>query len=207
MKILICGIKGKMGSKIKNRLMDNGYYDIVGFDKDNDFDKSLKDVDIVVDFTNYNISKEIIKESIKRKIPIISGTTGYNSEEIDNLKKEALKLDAVFIWSPNYSKGYKYLLKTAKEFKKKYSKCDIIEFHNLTKIDKPSGSAIEIAKELDFDLEKINSVRINNVLAMHSVILNDDNERFIITHEITNRDAFVDGFIEVFNELVGGKLC
>lgn len=210
MNILICGIKGKMGKAIYNELSSNSLYNITGFDlytdeiTSNDLSFSLNNIDIVIDFTKYDISKEIILESINRQINIISGTTGFSKEEILYYKDLANRKNVKFIWSPNYSKGYNFILNEAINISNNYDKCDIIEVHNNTKADKPSGSAIEIANALNFNIENINAVRLNNALAIHSLILDDDYERLIITHEITNRLAFVKGFMKVFLEICGG---
>ncbi|MGM9970896.1 MAG: 4-hydroxy-tetrahydrodipicolinate reductase [Anaeroplasmataceae bacterium] len=210
MKVLICGIKGKMGSAIYNELSKNPLYEITGFDKKkskgvkSNLMEALNGIDIVVDFTNYDISKIIIKEALNRKIKVISGTTGFKRDEIDEFYNIALKNSTCFYWSPNYSKGYNIILDETKRLYQSFDKCDIIEVHSNQKLDKPSGTSVAIATTMDFDAQKINSIRLNNALALHSIILEDDDERVIITHEIISRKAFLNGFINAFKKIIGG---
>lgn len=211
MIILICGINGRMCSSIYKYLKKNKHNIIYGFDKEeqknvfNDLNKAFSiKPDIVIDFTEYNISKEIMKYCLNNYIPVMSGTTGYKNEEILNLKNSFKKENINFYWSPNYSLGFNILIDETKKLRKYFNKYDIIEFHSKHKLDKPSGTSIKLAEVVDLDKSNINSIRMNDVLAIHSIIFKNDYENIILTHKILKRDAFLKGFIKRYKEFIGG---
>lgn len=195
-----------MGKNIYTELKDK--YEILGFDKDNsnDLDKLINEMpDIIIDFTNYEISKEIIKKAISKKIDIISGTTGYNDTEIKSFYNMALKNNTLFYWSPNYSLGYNFLVTLVKNANELYDKCDIIEIHNNTKHDKPSGTALKLAKIINYDKNKINSLRLIEENATHCIVFYNEFEKLIITHEVSDKKAFLEGFMNKFKEMIENR--
>ena len=209
MNVLICGINGRMGKSIYDILKKDDRLNIIGFDNKKteicevNLDKAIDISDVIIDFTRYDISKEIINKSLDKGKIIISGTTGYTKSEIDAFYIKAIEHDAIIYWSPNYSKGYSIMLEEAYRLKDSFDSLDIVEMHSNKKIDKPSGTALAIANKIGFSKDNINSVRLNNTLATHSIILSNDSEKIIITHEITSKDAFIKGFMEVFRKIVG----
>ncbi len=214
MNVLICGISGKMGQSIYKIVKGNpNVEEIIGFDKrENLFlDKTYQDLDfsldypnirIVIDFTEHEISREIISKALKRGINVISGTTGFSDKEISKMKTFAKENNSIFYWTPNYSLGYEILLKQITDLRKKFEVIDVIETHNVTKKDKPSGTSKKIAKILDLNKKDIQSVRTNDAIAIHEVSFIDEGEKITITHEILDRKAFLNGFMKVFNDII-----
>ncbi len=204
--MVIIGICGKMGNQIYNKYKND--FDILGIDiikhesvKTYSSIKNInKKIDIVVDFSSPNCYDELVYAINKRYI-IISGTTGYSLDTINNLKKLALENNTIFIWKANYAKGIKLFKKTIELFKNEFNILDFIEIHATSKKDKPSGTAIVLANELGISLDKIQSIRLNMAPAIHEIIFSSDNERIAVRHEIINKEAFIKGFDEDLKEL------
>ena len=205
MLMAIIGISGKMGTQLYEYFKDK--FEIVGIDIINfpnvQTFKSLKDVnkkiDVVVDFSSIKAYDEL-KYAIDNKIITLSGTTGYSDEEIDNLFKIGGNL---FYWSSNYAKGINLFTRLIKLIKKEYSLFDFIEIHALTKKDSPSGTAKMLARELDIPYEKIQSIRMHYAPPIHELIFSSKNEQITIRHEVTNAIAFLEGFENKLNEMIG----
>lgn len=207
MTILIVGINGKMGKMLKNLL---SRYLVIGIDtkESKDVFKSFEEayskypnISLALDFSS-TTAYQILVEIIKKKISLISGTTGYNNEMINKLNELALENDSYFNYSVNYSNGINDFIEIAEKYSSKYSNKELIETHSINKHDKPSGTAIHIAEKLGLSINDINSIRLSNANASHEIILSNENERLIIKHEVLNRLAYVEGIIYIVNELL-----
>ena len=200
MNIVIVGICGKMGTLIYEYLKNS--YNIFGIDKNkhNDIEtytdlSLIENIDLIIDFSStdcYNI----LVDGIKRKIPIFSGTTGYDKNQIDYLSNLALINDTVFVWKPNYAKGIKLFSKILLECKEEFKVLDFVEIHETTKKDAPSGTSIMLAEILGINKNEIQSLRFNFTPATHELIFYSDSERITLKHEIFNKKAFVIGLLE-----------
>ena len=201
----IIGISGKMGSQLYDYFKDK--YDIIGIDiinfKNVPTYKSLKDVpgkiDIAVDFSSIKAYEEL-KYAVSNKIITLSGTTGYDDEIIDELKTIG---STRFYWSANYSKGINLFSKLIELIKNEYSLFDFIEIHASTKKDSPSGTAKMLARELDISYDKIQSLRMHYAPPIHELIFSSKNEQITIRHEVINTLAFLEGFENKLNEMIG----
>lgn len=205
MLMAIIGISGRMGQRLYDYFKDR--FEIVGIDLINCSKvktyKHLSDVkekiDVVVDFSNTNAFDELCY-ALENSILTLSGTTGYTDELLDELKEKGSDL---FYWSANYSKGIGLFSRLIKIIKNDYSLFDFIEIHASTKKDSPSGTAKMLARDLDISFDKIQSLRINHAPPIHELIFSSENEQIAIRHEVTNTNAFLEGFDEVLTNLLG----
>ena len=203
----ILGICGRIGNKLYEKYKD--IYTIVGIDINKHSSiktyKNLNEIehlDVLVDFSSPS-SKEILIDAIKRKIPVLSGTTGYELYEIEELKQLAISLNTEFFWSCNYARGIKLFKKLINECNHDFEIFDFVEIHATTKKDKPSGTARMLAKELNIDESKIQSLRLIKAPAIHEIIFISDSERIIIRHEVFDTYAFIEGFNIELNRVLG----
>lgn len=176
-RLIICGVCGKMGQRILNLAIKDKDIEIVaGIEKkghpetdsiiqgtdcrvENNLDKVINKCDVVIDFTSPE-STLIFSESIsKSKKPVVIGATGFKPDEMETLKKILVPVPAII--SPNMSMGVNLLFKLVKEAAKALPKFDIeiVEAHHNQKKDAPSGTANKLAeivcKELNRDLSKV----------------------------------------------------
>ncbi|MEG2295915.1 MAG: 4-hydroxy-tetrahydrodipicolinate reductase, partial [Oscillospiraceae bacterium] len=148
---------------------------------------------------------ELINFAIKRKVPILIGTTGFDSEQLAFIKKSSEKIP-IFL-SANMSIGANLLTKlsvyTAAEIHN-ISDIDIIEKHHKYKLDTPSGTALMIENAIELSLDQpcditIHSVRSGGIYGEHQVLFASKDEIITITHTALSRTAFVRGAIEYAN--------
>ena len=100
---------------------------------------------VVIDFSHPSSTNKIINICLKHNIPLVIGTTGLNKDVLENIDIASKTLPIVL--AANMSIGVHQLKDSLKSFIKKNKNklnCNIEETHHLKKLDKPSGTAIEI---------------------------------------------------------------
>lgn len=182
-----------MGKGIYSRLKDEYKTKIIKSKDD------LQDIKTLIDFSSTS-AYEILECAIRSKINVISGTTGYNDEQIKSLNRLALENNVIFYQCNNFAELINSFYDACKKINNKNLK--IYEIHNMQKADHPSGTALYLANMLNVDVKNITSIRKYDEFAKHIVIYETQNERIVIKHEIKNKDAFIDGFINFFKRLV-----
>jgi len=168
MKIAIIGF-GSMGVKIKEIAEQRGHIISAIIDPINTNatsksinESSLKEVDLVIDFSSAKATLENVKACASLKKNMIIGTTGWyeSLSEIENIAKEN---NIGIFWSANFSIGvnmYLKIIEKAAELINQYDEYDIWgnELHHNNKADSPSGTAKEISKILLAKIDRKNEV-------------------------------------------------
>lgn len=219
MNVAICGINGKMGTRIYEILRSNPLIEkIFGIDSAKDKSEFLliyddlsslilnNKIDILIDFSNKDYSYPFILEALKNNIKVISGTTGFDEKDILFLKEIALENKISFCWSSNFAKGSAILSKIIELLKNEFKQVDLIEAHSNTKKDKPSGTAKVLSKIINIDNADIQVLRLNNVNATHCLIFKDEYEKIVINYEVLDKRAFIEGFLKSFDKICGKDL-
>jgi len=174
-KVMINGASGKMGTKVSNLIKNDSF--LVECNDD------ISCSDLVIDFSQPSSTKKILKKCVTAKKPIIIGTTGFTSDDLNEIREAANSIPIVL--AANMSRGIFYLKKSLASFihnNQEELKCYIEETHHLEKVDKPSGTAIELKK---FIIEhddnnfiqdiQIKSNRVANIFGTHKVMFCSDN--------------------------------
>lgn len=208
----LLGSSGKMGQAVEQILAANKNlvpYLAVGKIKSSVFmttastlkkadSKTLKQVNIWIDFSSPEGFFELVKITEKEKTPIVSGTTGFSEKEFSEFKKIA-KTRSLF-WASNMSPGLWAFRQALKSFKTlSHFDFSIEEIHHTQKKDKPSGTA----KTLHADLEKVvqkqietpASHRLGGVFGVHTVFAASPSEMITFQHQALNRTVFAEGAI------------
>jgi len=150
---------------------------------------------------------------------IVLGSTGFSSEEKEEIKRQADK--AKILLAPNMSVGINVLLKVVADVARMLGDAydvEIVETHHRFKKDAPSGTALALAEAvaaaLDRDLERdgvhgrsglvgerlpseigIHAVRAGDVVGDHTVLFGGLGERIEITHKASSRETFARGAV------------
>ena len=204
LKVIICGYKGKMGNLVYQRLKEDHNYQIIGLI---DIDTpSLKEyltekVDVVIDFTNAECSLKNAYTCLDNKINYLSGTTGIKENSLRRIGKLAKEKGLSFIICPNFSMGINLLLKSLSLIRPYFDEIEIVEQHHISKLDKPSGTALEIKRFLNEDDVKIQSIRKDSNILYHKVTLKKSEESIELTHKTTSRNAYIDGVLYSLTKL------
>ena len=221
MKIALLGY-GKMGKVIERIAQVRGHQIVLRKDEFNTFE-GLEKADVAIDFSAPTSAVDYISTAINFGIPVISGTTGWleNYHEIVKLCNEK---NAAFLYGSNFSLGVNlffelndYLAKMMTKFKE-YN-VSMEEIHHTQKLDKPSGTAISLAKVIINHTDKnnwaienpkaddlyIDVKRIDDVPGTHTVTYNSDVDFIEIKHIAHNRDGFALGAVIAAEWIIGKK--
>lgn len=192
MKVALLG-SGKTGHYFK----ELASFELSVFNSKNPIElEKLKGHDLIVSFLPGHAFKEYMQTLLLSKIPVISGSTGFEYEQkfLDDLKKENL----VWIQANNFSLGMniiKTLLETIKSLNLPEGfKMSLKETHHTEKKDAPSGTALKWKEWLHTDAT-IQSERTGDVVGFHEMKLTSDEEEITISHDAKSRALFAKGAI------------
>ena len=203
LNIYVNGLSGKMGSSITHIVKDIDDIQIIT-------DKNIQEADVVVDFSRPEASLEIIDECIKLKKPIIIGTSGFDNNQLAQIRESSKEIPTLL--SFNMSKGIYTLKKSIEEFllnNKLKLTCLIEEVHHVHKVDSPSGTAIELKDHIEsFDTNKnisklvIKADRVGDIFGIHKVTFTSEHGVSEFKHEALSRNVFSHGVIEIARSII-----
>lgn len=208
MLIAMCGYDGKMGSKIYEFLRKKeGLFEFILINKQTkEIYQKIKDVDMVIDFTNRDFTYNLALFCAENKIPLISGTTSLSKKELEEINQEFISNSTGAYIIPNFSKGIN-IIKSSIPLLKVYDEFYIEETHHVSKVDTPSGTALQLKEKFNKNI-KIFSKRKKHYKAIHKIVCKDSYEEFIIIHKVINKFAygnFVLKAIDTVSSFVGLK--
>ena len=227
MKIGIIGY-GKMGKEIEKIAIERNHNITLIADKD-DIDKikniSKSDVDVVIEFTNANVAINNYKHCFNKNIPVVSGTTGINKNEFDELITKVKTENKSFFWASNFSIGVNITFKINEILAKMMNSqtdydISVEEIHHIHKLDSPSGTAITIANGIIDNIDRktswkndypakddelsIISKREGEVPGTHIIKYKSDIDKIELRHEAFGRKGFALGSV-LAAEFIYGK--
>ena len=105
----------------------------------------------------------------------------------------------VFV-APNFSLGAVLMMRFAAEAAQYFPRAEMIELHNESKKDAPSGTARATAELIGGD-PVIHSVRLPGLVAHQEVIFGSEGQLLTIRHDTTARESFADGVLLALDKL------
>ena len=251
-KIIVIGGCGRMGASVSREIFKNEEFELYGIIESPDskyigndwgiiqvigktdiiiksnLDDIIQNADQVMEFTNPETTIKHLKTVVEYKKMMIIGTTGFTKEEINMIKDLAKNIPLLL--APNLSPLASLFIKLAQEaataLESDYE-IEIVEAHQRTKKDAPSGTAkkvaLEIAKARNLDFEKvakygrkgITGDRSKDEIGIHSIrggkIVGEctvyfiKEERLELTYRAHSVDSFAQGAIPALKILSNKK--
>ena len=160
MKILICGVGGRMGREVAKLALDGARgatvaagFDVVPLDTREfptftDWSDVATDIDCIIDFSHHTATEALLNFAKKNHIPVVVATTGHTDEEKATILAASDEIPVFH--SANMSLGIALLVEIAKTTAKAFPDADIeiIEKHHNRKLDAPSGTALLLANAI-----------------------------------------------------------
>ena len=227
MKILLLGY-GKMGKTIEKIALERGHAIAFVVDKGDEhlFDQiSRQNVDVAIEFSQPDAAKENILKCLHKRIPVVSGTTGW-LDQFEVVKDVCEQHDGTFFYASNFSLGVNIFFKINQFLAKIMNgfpdyKVSMEEIHHTEKKDAPSGTAITLAEGIMEQNEKIGkwvnqvtddtrelgivSQRIDKVPGTHTVQYTSLVDDIEIKHTAHSRQGFGLGAVLVAEWIVHKK--
>ncbi len=183
--------------------------------------------DVLIDFTSPDSTMDRLKDCADKGVAIVIGTTGLDSEQMEQIKKASQTIPCLF--SPNMSVGVNLLFNLVESVSKilgNETDIEIIESHHRYKKDAPSGTALKLAEKICSATERemdevviygrkgltgerpqdqicIHSIRSGDIVGEHTVTFCNAGERLELVHKAQTRDSFALGSIRAAKFLAG----
>jgi 4-hydroxy-tetrahydrodipicolinate reductase len=183
-KVAVFGAGGKVGSVLGAALQAAGHETVDGR-------AGVDGCDVAVDFTRPDAVAENVERCLAAGVPLVIGTTGFDSEAVDARAREA---GIPCFHAPNFSQGAVLMMRFAEEAARAFPRAEIVELHSEAKRDAPSGTAKATAARMGTD-PQIHSVRLPGLVAHQEVIFGGPGETLTIRHDTISREAFVPGVL------------
>ena len=197
--VIINGASGKMGRTTVAAMSNEKELKLVAaLTRNDDLSAEIKkhQADIVIDWTTPDTVFENTQKIIAAGARPVIGTTGLTSTQIELLSQLCQSKKIGGIIAPNFSIGAILMMKYAQDAAKYFSDIEIIEYHHPAKKDAPSGTAKKTAELIGVNQKHaipIHSVRLPSIFAEQDVIFANANEKIIIRHVATDRNAMMAG--------------
>ena len=219
----ISGATGKVGRILIEKILDDADLKLVGGSASRDSNylgkdlgsligkenlniniikdiSEANDIDLIIDFSRPQHSIKALRFARKENIPIVIGTTGFKEAELNEINEISKEIPLLI--APNTSLGmalFKKILDHSKEVINIASSLEILEHHHKDKKDTPSGTAINIKKQLkgissNKDLQ-IESIREGHSPGVHTLKMSFEDETLEISHKAKDRSIFAKGAI------------
>jgi len=197
-KIGLSGASGRMGKSICEIIKtEDKCYVQAHHDSKNSLDQwDSINIDVVIDFSIPKVLMNTLNWCEKNKTPLVSGTTGLNTEEEKSLLKASS--DIPILWSPNMSLGiacFNEWLKRTPQTIKNWD-IQISETHHRFKKDAPSGTALFLhntLKSQNIKSPEPHSTRGGGIHGIHKVSFMGMDEILSIEHVVQDRKVFARG--------------
>ena len=187
------------------------------------------DADVVVDFTNAEVSMAAARTAIKQKVNMVIGTTGLSEENLAEIANLCQTHKVGVVVAPNFSLGAALLIHLSKFAAKFFDHAEIIEMHHDKKADAPSGTAIATARAMaqahgkPFVYPEVTREMLDNArggktdgIAMHSlrlpgfmagqeVIFSGAGETLSLRYNTISRECYLPGIILAIKEVTKRK--
>ena len=242
-KVIIAGFKGKMGQAAYKMVTEDNTLEVVGLLDPLTSQKEVAGVpvfnqkedligleaDVWVDFTTPKVAYEHTRFALEHGFAPVVGTTGFTSDEIEELIELSRKRELGGLIAPNFAVGAVLFMQFAAQAAKYFPNVEIIELHHDQKKDAPSGTAIKTAeliskvrpqkpqgamdeKEVlpgargaELDGMRIHSVRLPGLVAHQEVIFGGQGEGLTLRHDSYDRQSFMTGVNLGIKEVVNKK--
>lgn len=215
MKIALIG-HGVMGQLIEGIAINKGHEisSIIGGENSHigvaEVAKILAGADVAIDFSVAESIERNTKAACEAKIPLVVGTTGWNSQ-IQRLQEIVDAEQGAFLYGSNFSVGMNLFFRIseyASEIVSKFAEYEafIEEQHHSRKVDSPSGTAIRLKElvENTMDCEiDVAATRVGNIPGTHRVGFDGTADQILLEHTARTREGFAVGAIFSAEWIVG----
>jgi 4-hydroxy-tetrahydrodipicolinate reductase len=226
-RLHVHGGNGRLGQAIVRLAAASGEYEVSVSGRKEDVWASDLVWDVAIDVSQPEGSLAISARCAADEIPLVIGTTGHSSDQIEKLRTDAER--TAILLTPNFSIGVHLLFwlteKTSEILGPEFD-AEIVEMHHRLKKDSPSGTAKRlgeiIARTRSLDYEKaakhgreglpgersrneigIHALRGGDIAGEHTVYFAGPGERIELTHRASSRDTFAQGALRAAGWMIG----
>ncbi|MFB6203181.1 MAG: 4-hydroxy-tetrahydrodipicolinate reductase [Candidatus Nanohaloarchaea archaeon] len=226
MEIAVTGAEGRMGRKVREEIekSEHGLAFAVDVEPEEpeveDVDRlrellQEEDPDALIDFTAPSATVEFARTCSEAGVPFVTGTTGLDDEQASVLEGAAESVPV--LKASNFAPGIQALRNAVREAVSSVPGYDVevTETHHNGKTDAPSGTALEIVRDIEEEIETsgrthgregeqpreegeigVHARRAGDVRGEHEVLLAGNHEVLTLRHRSESRNVFAAGAVE-----------
>ena len=217
--VAIVGANGRMGQLVSRLIGESHDLELVASLGSASALDDMLAADLVVDVTVPAVSQGIVDFAVGHGKSVLVGTSGWSATRITALKNRltAEGSGAGVIIIPNFSIGSVLATSFAAMAARFYDSIEIIEAHQATKVDSPSGTAVRTAELIgnaraalgpviaphadqrargqQVSSVPIHSLRMQGIVAKQDVIFGGTGETLTLSHETLHPSAYESGIM------------
>ena len=214
--VAVVGASGKLGALVCQLVDDSDDFTLAAaLNSRSDLSEMLA-ADVVFDVSLPAVSKQVIEFAVENGKSVLVGTSGWSRERIAALNPlidAHPEIGVIFI--ANFSLGSALATHLATLAAPFFDSIEIVETHGVTKVDSPSGTAVNTAERIavmrDDDIQAphadqrargqlvagvpVHSLRMEGVVAKQDVIFGGLGETVTITHSTLSNRSYEAGIM------------
>jgi 4-hydroxy-tetrahydrodipicolinate reductase len=226
-RVIVAGATGRVGRVMLELLPQQGIDVVGGFGSSNARDqlrRLAQHADVLVDFTTGAAAPALLMNAAEWGLHVVSGTSGLAAQALDELDTKLKERERGGVWAANFAIGAILMMHFATIAAPFMDAAEVIELHHDKKVDAPSGTAVQTAKDMraahgrdlpDPPVERwtlagargaeqggvrIHSVRLPGFNAHQEVLFGSLGQILTIRHDALGREAYVPGVVLAVNE-------
>ncbi len=225
-RVAVVGAQGRMGRLVSQLVEDaDGFELVASLDSSSDLSQMLG-ADVAVDVTVPGVTQNVVEFAVDNGIRVLVGTSGWSQPRIDSLAARiAGREDTGVIIIPNFSVGSVLGTAFAAMAARFFDSIEIVEGHQASKVDSPSGTAVRTAELIaksrgsrgpvaaphtdqrargeQVSSVPVHSLRLDGVLARQDVFFGGTGETLTITHNTVSSSAYERGILLALDAVRG----
>ncbi|GAC1414440.1 MAG: 4-hydroxy-tetrahydrodipicolinate reductase [Acidobacteriaceae bacterium] len=171
--------------------------------------------DVVIDFTAPEAVVQNMRACLATGARMVVGTTGWY-DKLPDMRSLTERKQAGLLYGTNFSIGMQAVMQLAKQMGTTLASAgytfSIVERHHVTKLDRPSGTAISLAEMVQRGVGTdivvpIEAIREGDAMGTHVLTAQTDSERVVLTHESMSRRGFAEGAVRAAEWLAHRTGC
>jgi len=175
-----------------------------------DLEAVIEDADIVLDCATRESAMASLDACVRHGKGFITGITGFSQEETASIREASASIPVLKAANTSYVTNVMYeLLRTAAKTLGDRCQVEIVDYHAHSKLDAPSGTALEMGAILrdalpeDAEGPVFHSVRAGSTPSQHVVIFGAEGERLEISHTAYDWNCYALGLMDAVRFLAG----
>lgn len=232
--VAVFGAKGRMGSTSVAAIEASPDLQVVAtIDIDDEPQLAIDSgAEVALIFSTPDVAGSHAEFCIENGLHVVIGTSGFDENAIQNLRKTVADRSLGVLVVPNFSIGAVLLMSFAAKAAAHFESVEVIEMHHPNKVDAPSGTAVRTAEVVaaaraeaglgdvpdatttDPDGARganvggiqVHAVRARGFVASQEVIFGGHGELMSLRHDSLDRESFMPGVLTALrsvSELTG----
>ncbi|AZA09076.1 4-hydroxy-tetrahydrodipicolinate reductase [Corynebacterium pseudopelargi] len=222
-KVGVLGAQGRVGQAVVQGVEAAEDLELsAALDREDDL-QALVDsgTEVIVDFTTPGSVMDNLEFCIRNGIHCVVGTTGFDSERLDQVRQWCEGGKANVLIAPNFAISAVLTMSFARQAARFFESAEVVEYHHPNKLDAPSGTAIHTAEGIaqarrqagmgaqpdateqslegargaNVDGVAVHAVRMSGMVAHEEVIFGTQGQSLTIRQDSYDRTSFVPGVL------------